>query len=72
LPKILETGNFDVFLINFLKKNMSWYRGTAKENHWSVFENISHDCCIFCGGDRTEIARTDFTIMFSTEVYNLV
>ena len=22
LPKILETGNFDIFLINFLKKNI--------------------------------------------------
>ena len=49
---------------------MAWYRGTGKENHHSVFENVSHDRCIFCGGDRTEIARTDFTIMFSSEEYN--
>ena len=46
---------------------MAWYRGTGKENHKSVFENVSHDRCIFCGDDRTEIARTDFTIMFSPE-----
>lgn len=43
---------------------MAWYRGTGKENHRSVFENVSHDRCIFCGDDRTKIARTDFTIMF--------
>ena len=49
---------------------MAWYRGTGKENHKSVFENTSHDRCIFCGGDRTEIARTDFTIIFSPEEYN--
>lgn len=47
---------------------MAWYRGTGKKNHKSVFENVSHDRCIFCGDDRTEIARTDFTIMFSPEV----
>ena len=44
---------------------MAWYRGTGKENHKSVFENVSHDRCIFCGGDRTEIHSTDFTIYFS-------
>lgn len=49
---------------------MAWYRGTGKENHHSVFENISYYRCIFCGDDRTEIARTDFTIMFSPEEYN--
>ena len=49
---------------------MAWYRGTGKKNHKSVFENVSHDRCIFCGDDRTEIARTDFTIMFSPEEYN--
>ena len=49
---------------------MAWDNSTGKENHKSVFENTSHDRCIFCGGDRTEIARTDFTIMFSTEEYN--
>ena len=46
-------------------KIMAWYRGTGKENHKSVYENVSHDRCIFCGTDRTEIARTDFTIYFS-------
>ena len=49
---------------------MAWYRGTGKENHHSVFENVSHDRCIFCGGDRTEIHSTNFTIMFSPEEYN--
>ena len=49
---------------------MAWYRGTGKENHKSVFENVSHDRCIFCGGDRTEIARTDFTIYFSEFEYS--
>ena len=29
---------------------MAWYKMTGKENHSSVFENISHDRCIFCGG----------------------
>ena len=49
---------------------MAWYRGTGRENHKSVFENPSHDRCIFCGGDRTEIARTDFTIIFSEYEYS--
>jgi len=44
---------------------MAWYRGTGKENHRSVFENVSHDRCIMCNSDRT-----DFTIMFSPEEYN--
>jgi len=48
---------------------MAWYRGTGKENHKSVFENVSHDRCILCNSDRTEIARTDFTIMFSEFEY---
>jgi len=29
---------------------MAWYNSTGKENHKSVFENTSHDRCIFCGG----------------------
>ena len=49
---------------------MAWYKMTGKENHSSVFENISHDRCIFCSDDRTEIARTDFTIQFSEFEYN--
>ena len=49
---------------------MAWYRGTGKENHRSVFENVEYDRCIFCGTDRTEIARTDFTIQFSEFEYN--
>ena len=48
----------------------SWQNSSGKENHKSIFENVSHDRCIFCGNDRTEIARTDFTIMFSPEEYN--
>ena len=48
---------------------MAWYNSTGKENHKSIFDNVSHDRCIFCGGDRTEIARTDFTIMFSEFKY---
>ena len=51
-------------------KIMAWYRGTGKENHKSVYENVSHDRCIFCGTDRTEIARTDFTIYFSEFEYS--
>lgn len=34
---------------------MACYNSTGKENHKSVFENTSHNRCIFCGGDRTEI-----------------
>ena len=49
---------------------MTWYRGTGRKNHKSVFENVSHDRCIFCGVDRTEIAKTNFTITFSLEEYN--
>ena len=48
----------------------SWQNSSGKENHRSVFEDASHDRCIFFGGDRTEIARTDFTIMFSEYEYN--
>ena len=48
----------------------SWQNSSGRENHKSVFENISHDRCIFCGGDRTEIARTDFTIYFSEFEYS--
>ena len=46
---------------------MAWYRGTGKENHKSVFENVSQDRCIFCGG---EIHSTDFTIYFSEFEYS--
>ena len=42
----------------------------GKENNHLMFENISHDRFIFCEEDRTEIARTDFIIMFSPEEYN--
>ena len=49
---------------------MAWYRGTGKENHHSVFENVSHDRCIFCGGDRTEIYSTNFIIYFSEFEYS--
>ena len=48
----------------------SWQNSAGKENHKSLFENVSHDRCIFCGGDRTEIARTDFTIYFSEFEYS--
>ena len=48
----------------------SWQNSSGKENHKSLFENVSHDRCIFCGGDRTEIARTDFTIYFSEFEYS--
>ena len=43
----------------------SWQNASGKENHQSLFENVEIDRCIFCGGDRTEIARTDFVLMFS-------
>ena len=39
-------NNFKVIYI------MAWYRGTGKENHRSVFENIEYDRCIFCNNDR--------------------
>ena len=48
----------------------SWQNSSGKENHKSLFENVSHDRCIMCNSDRTEIARTDFTIMFSEFEYN--
>jgi hypothetical protein len=56
-------------IIKFFFK-MAWYNSTGKENDKSVFENISHDRCIMCNSDRTEIARTNFTIMFSEFEYN--
>jgi len=34
---------------------MAWFRGIGKENHRLVFENVSHDRCIMCNNDRTEI-----------------
>ena len=49
---------------------MAWYRGTGKENHKSVFENVDYGRCIFCNNDRTEIARMDFTIVFSEFEHN--
>ena len=49
---------------------MAWYNSTGKEYHKSLFDNVSHDRCIMCNQDRTEIARTDFTIMFSEFEYN--
>ena len=48
----------------------SWQNSSGRENHKSVFENTSHDRFIMCNSDRTEIARTDFTIMFSEFEYN--
>jgi len=48
----------------------SWQNSSGKENHKSLFDNTSHDRCIMCNQDRTEIARTDFTIMFSEFEYN--
>ena len=55
----------------FQKKIMaSWQNSSGKENHKSLFDNTSHDRCIMCNQDRTEIARTDFTIMFSEFEYN--
>ena len=49
---------------------MAWYKSVGRENHKSLFENVEYDRCIFCGSDRTEIARTDFTIQFSEYEYN--
>lgn len=51
-------------------QDINWYRGTGKENHKSVFENVSHDKCIMFDNDRTEIARTDFVILFREFEYN--
>ncbi len=49
---------------------MAWYRGTGKENHRSVFENVEYDRYIFCNSDRTEIAKRNFKIIFSEFEYN--
>ena len=49
---------------------MAWYNSTGKENHSSLFDNVEFDRCIFCGDNRTEIAQTDFTIMFSGYEYS--
>jgi len=48
----------------------SWQNASGKENHQSLFENVEIDRCIFCGGDRTEIARTGFVLMFSEFEYS--
>ena len=48
----------------------SWQNSSGKENHKSLSDNTSHDRCIMCNQDRTEIARTDFVIMFSEFEYN--
>jgi len=49
---------------------MTSFNSTRKENHTSIFDNVEYDCCIFCGGTRTGIARKDFTIMFSEYEHN--
>jgi len=48
----------------------SWQNSSGKENHKSVFENIEYDRCIFCNSDRTEIAKRNFTIVFSELEHN--
>ena len=48
----------------------SWQNASGKENHQSLFDTVSHDRCIFCNQDSVEIAKTDFTIMFSEFEYN--
>ena len=48
----------------------SLQNSSGKENHKSIFENVSHERFIMCNQDRTEIARTGFTIMFSEFEYN--
>lgn len=42
----------------------SWQNSSGKENHKSIFENVSYDHCIFCSGTRTEIAKKNFKTMF--------
>ena len=43
----------------------SWQNSSGKENHKSIFENVSYDHCIFCSGTQTEIAKKkNFKIMF--------
>ena len=41
---------------------MAWY---SEQHHSESFSNIEYDCCIFCGGDRTVIAKKNFKIVFS-------
>jgi len=45
---------------------MAWYNSTGKENHKSLFDNVEYDRCIFCGGSRTEIARTILQLCFQS------
>jgi hypothetical protein len=49
---------------------MTSFNSAEKRNHTSIFDNVEYDRCIFCGGTRTEIARKDFTIMFSEYEHN--
>ena len=63
-------NNLQNFSMSPIKSFMAWYNATGKENHKSLFDNVSLDRCIFCGSDREEIARTDFTIMFSEFEYS--
>ena len=69
----LILGGF--FIIKLFDKKillLDHYYGNGSSSiiHKSVFENVSHDRCIFCGGDRTEIHSTDFTIYFSEFEYS--
>ena len=46
----------------------SWQNASGKENHKSLFDNVSHDRCIFCG-NHDEI-KTTMTIVFSDHETN--
>mgnify|MGYP003638488469 CR=1 FL=1 len=41
---------------------MAWY---SEQHHSESFSNIEYDRCIFCGGDRTVIAKKNFKIVFA-------
>jgi len=48
----------------------SWQNSSSRENHKSVFENVSHDRCIFCGG--TEQKLLEQTLQFIFQNLNIV
>jgi hypothetical protein len=50
---------------------MAWYNSTGKENHSNQYLIMLNMIVVsFVVDNRTEIARTDFTIMFSEFEYN--
>ena len=66
ISAIQRTNN----LTKKLSKSTDELKRRVDKSNKSLFDNVEYDRCIFCGGSRTEIARTDFTIMFSEFEYN--